>query len=323
MASVARRACIAAVAVACAALVFSPALSPATAALQAQLRVSPPRPHVVACHSSVVPTLDGVVDPSAPEWSDAASLLDGGSGGTPWASWTPQFAPVAAAADLTLDAALVKFTDDALWLGFTVTDDVQYGADTPLWTPAGNPSANLLNATGWPWFGDEMEVLLNARPGDVTPVTANASVVGNASQWQMVVNTVKSAKGGFGIGHGGLIEGEPRGDGGAAWSVYRKWIDDGAMQAATRHHERGTGYDVEWRIGFACVSTAPGVFYDPTAPSTATRTRLGFNVALGDVDTQAEGDPKYGLRHEMWIAGARNTRTQLGEFGALVLDKAC
>ena len=85
-----------------------------------------------------------------------------------------------------------------------MTDDILYGVDTKSFQPAGNPQARLLNRTGWPWFGDEMELLLNARPDDASA----KGVVGNASQWQMVVNTIKSRLGGYGVG--GLMEGEPR-----------------------------------------------------------------------------------------------------------------
>lgn len=99
------------------------------------------------------------------------------------------------------------------WFGFRVVDDVHFGGS---WAPAGNAAANNLTAQGWPWFGDEMELLVDARPSATAGAGAGGSnVVGNASQWQMVCNTVKSRLGGWGVG--GLMEGEPRNDGGKAW----------------------------------------------------------------------------------------------------------
>ena len=77
----------------------------------------------------------------------------------------------------------------------------------------GRPCATpcLMTSLG---FGDEMEILVNAQPS-----RAPAGVIaGNASQWQMCVNTAKSRLGGFGVP--GLIEAEPRASP-TAWPIYR------------------------------------------------------------------------------------------------------
>lgn len=91
------------------------------------------------------------------------------------------------------------------------------------------------------------------------------------------------------------------------------------MAAATRPHTSDNGYDIEWRVGFECLSIAPGKQFDPD--SMPPRVPLGVNVALGDVDTRAEGDSFYGLRHEQWWNGTKAGRTNLGEFGRLILGR--
>ena len=75
-----------------------------------------------------------------------------------------EFAPVVDRADLGL-SGWIKHDGASLFLAFNLTDDTLYGLQTARWTPKANPAANALNQTGWPWFGDEMEVLLNAAGG--------------------------------------------------------------------------------------------------------------------------------------------------------------
>ena len=54
--------------------------------------------------------------------------------------------------------------------------------------------------SGWPWFGDEVEIIMDAQPLVSRKAAPDASAVGNATQWQVVVNTIKSTYGGFGKG---------------------------------------------------------------------------------------------------------------------------
>jgi solute:Na+ symporter, SSS family len=161
------------------------------------------------------PTLDGYIDPA--EWADAYTVKGIGQ-------WDPEFLPVPRAAPVDLDLTLwVKHDAKRLYFGFRVEDDVLYGYQTPSWLPSGNPSANNLTQEGWPWFGDEMELLLN--PGNLSGYS-NTTVPGNASAWQMVCNLHKSRLGGIGVG--GLLEGEPRSSL-SAWDTYQQWILTGCV----------------------------------------------------------------------------------------------
>ena len=140
-------------------------------------------PSIVKAPRGSTPVLDGVI--SEVEWSDAWRS-DGISG------WNAQFSPVLPPAPGTppdLDVTLfLKHDATHLFVAARVVDDILYAADTPAWTPAGNAGANALNRSGWPWFGDESELLFSALPPHAAP---NTSVAGNGSQWQMVFNTHK------------------------------------------------------------------------------------------------------------------------------------
>jgi SSS family solute:Na+ symporter len=253
------------------------------------------------------PVLDGRISPG--EWSDASSVPS-------ISGWSAQFAPVSAASDLSAQF-WIKHDERSLWVAAQVTDDYLYARDTPAWLPGGNPAANSLTRDGWPWFGDESELLFSAAP---PARAANASVAGNASQWQMVINAFKSRLGGLGMG--GLLEGEPRSSA-AAWSTYQDWILRREMEAAVTWRGGaggGSQYSWEWRVAFGCLEVQPGVFYHADLPTTA----VGFNIALGDSDRAGDGDHTYGLRHEMWLSGttcnATNCHTLMNEFATLFLE---
>src|SRR5262249_26782194 len=117
----------------------------------------------------------------------------------------PQFSRTVEPRDLSL-RGWVKHDSKRLYFAFDITDDVLYGIDTPRWLPDENPKAHELTRAGFPWFGDEMELLINAA----NRWSGNEQAAGNGSSWQMVCNLTKSRKGG--IGTGGLLEGEPRRD---------------------------------------------------------------------------------------------------------------
>ena len=53
-----------------------------------------------------------------------------------------------------------------------------------VWHVSGD--ATELTQRGWPWFGDELEILI-----DATGKGGNTSVAGNASEWQMGFNSGK------------------------------------------------------------------------------------------------------------------------------------
>ena len=177
-------------------------------------------------------------------------------------------------------------------------------------THTGNPNATELTQQGWPWFGDELEILI-----DATGRGGNYGVAGNASEWQMVFNSGKSRLGGIGVP--GLCEGEPRSSNGA-WETYRRWIETSAMTAASSLSADAAdrGYQVEWAVDFRLLEIGPsGRIYN----SSLTDTRVGFNLAVGDVDTRSVGDKRYGLHHEQWPCGTKQGRTHKGEFCDLTL----
>jgi SSS family solute:Na+ symporter len=254
----------------------------------------------LASYFGKAPILDGKISPG--EWSDATEFRG-------VQDWVPEFSAVTNAADLSLKG-WVKHDLDRVYFAFEVTDDVLYGIETDRWLPKENSSAHVLTRDGFPWFGDEIEILLNA------PNTWNGheGAAGNGASWQMVCNLTKSRLGG--IGTGGLLEGEPRSDS-KAWDTYQAWIKSGAQEAVAIRKPGGRGYIIEWAVRFdPCVEIAPARFYSPSLGEMS----VGLNIALGDLDTPARGEGNYGnFHHEQWWAGARHTRTQKDNFGTLRL----
>jgi SSS family solute:Na+ symporter len=255
-------------------------------------------PRSLEARPGKTPVLDGVISPG--EWADATTF-SGVEG------WRPQFSAVTGTKDLSLKG-YVKHDGKRLYFAFDVTDDVLYGIDTPRWLPSNNPKAHELTREGFPWFGDEIEVLINAS----NRWTGNQDSAGNGSSWQMVCNLTKSRKGG--VGSGGLLEGEPRRSENA-WRQYQEWILSGAQECAAKPKPGGKGYIIEWAVNFnPCLEVEPGVFY-----STSMGDRpMGLNILVGDLDEPGKGmDNPYGFHHENSFAGSRNTRTQLHDFGTL------
>ncbi len=258
------------------------------------------------------PTLDGLLAPA--EWADAATF-----GGI--STFDAGFNPVLDARDLDI-AGFVKHDAQRLYFAFNITDDLLYYLQTPPWLPAGNPRADNLTPAGWPWFGDEMEILVNAPNTYATPYD---EPLGEPGVWQMVCNLHKSRLGGEGVG--GILEGEPRSSA-TAWDNYQQWIFSRAAECAVRAFPGegaggGSVYGVEWAFDFTpLLQTAPGVYYNASSPAT----EMGLNIALGDTDTQAQGDATFGLRHECWWSGNQscanhgNCHTLLSYFGTLVME---
>jgi len=244
------------------------------------------------------PRLDGVISPG--EYDDATRF-------TGVKDWTPQFSPTTDDHDLSL-VGYVKHDGKRLYFAFDVTDDVLYGIDIPRWLPDRNPKAHELSPQGWPWFGDEMELLINAAnkwgPKD--------HAAGDGSSWQMVCNLTKSRLGGIGVG--GLLEGEPRVKP-EAWATYQRWILTHAMDAVARVKPGGHGYVIEWAVSFdPCLEVKPGVFYSPSLGPV----KMGLNIALGDLDEKERGEGNFGnFHHEDWFAGEPNLRTLLRQWGTL------
>ena len=244
------------------------------------------------------PKLDGIISPG--EYADAEHI----SGVK---SWAHTFHPTTDDKDLSLEG-WVKHDGTALYFAFAITDDVLYGIDTPRWLPGNNPQAHALTREGFPWFGDEMEILLNAA----NTFVGNESVAGNGRSWQMVCNLTKSRAGGIGVG--GILEGEPRREP-PAWNTYQSWIAQGAQTCAAKRTP--TGYVIEWMVKFnPCVEVTVGQFYSVKMGVQA----VGLNIALGDLDQQERGVGNvYHFHHEDWWSGGKDTRTQLNNFGTLWL----
>jgi SSS family solute:Na+ symporter len=257
-------------------------------------------PRSLDAYSGTPPTLDGVI--SAGEWDDATHF-------TGVLNWSHTFSPTTDPKDLAL-AGYVKHDAKRLYFAFDITDDVLYGIDTPRWLPRENPKAHELSREGFPWFGDEMELLINAA----NRWTGHENAAGDGTSWQMVCNLTKSRKGG--IGKGGLLEGEPRKKL-AAWNTYQRWILSGAQQAVAKAKPGGEGYIVEWAIDFnPCLEVEPGKFYSVSMGDR----KMGLNIAVGDLDTPARGQGNFGnFHHEEWFAGDPQRRTELREWGTLWL----
>lgn len=260
-------------------------------------------PRTLEAYPGATPKLDGIISPG--EWDDATTF----SG---VADWIPQFSRTTDPRDLSL-RGWVKHDAKRLYFAIEITDDVLYGIDTPRWLPDENPNAHELTPAGFPWFGDEMELLINA----VNRWTGNEQAAGNGSSWQMVCNLTKSRKGGIGVG--GLLEGEPRRDP-RAWETYQRWILSGAQEAVAKVKPGGKGYIIEWAVNFdPCLEVRPGQFYSTAMGDRA----MGLNIALGDLDEKERGAGNFGhFHHEDWWAGAKDVRTQLRNWGTLWIRTA-
>src|ERR1035438_833867 len=126
------------------------------------------------------PVLDGVISPG--EWDDASRF-------TGVLDWSHTFTATTDPRDLAV-TGYVKHDGTRLYFAFDVTDDVLYGIDTPRWLPKENPKAHELTPEGYPWFGDEMELLSNATNQRI----GNEGAAGNGSSWQMVCNLTKGPR---------------------------------------------------------------------------------------------------------------------------------
>ncbi|MCS7025832.1 MAG: hypothetical protein NZV14_13605 [Bryobacteraceae bacterium] len=275
-------------------LVLASVLFPLAVSAQQNSRNS----QVLYAFPGKTPTLDGRLE--AGEWEDATQFFG-------VQNWVSQFSPTTDDRDLSLHG-YVKHDGKRLYFAFDVVDDVLYGIDTPRWLPDRNPQAHELSPQGWPWFGDEIELLVNAAnkwEGDET-------AAGNGASWQMVCNLTKSRLGGVGIG--GLLEGEPRTKP-SAWQTYQNWIETRAMECVAKPKPTGKGYIMEWAVSFnPCLEVEPGKFYSPELGNRA----MGLNIAIGDLDEKERGEGNFAnFHHENWFAGAKDVRTQLRHWGTL------
>lgn len=259
-------------------------------------------PRELRAYVGKTPLIDGVL--TRGEWDDATKF----SGVK---DWTHEFSPTLKDRDLSLKG-YVKHDNNRLYFAFDVTDDVLYGIDTLRWLPDENPKAHELTPRGFPWFGDEMELLINADNhwGD------SDGAEGNGRSWQMVCNLTKSRKGGIGVG--GLLEGEPRVVP-SAWETYQRWILTGAQEAVAKSKPKGKGYIIEWAVSFdPCLEIEIGKFYSPEMGDV----KVGLNIALGDLDEKRRGAGNFGnFHHEDWFAGEPHLRALKRQWGSLWILK--
>ncbi|MBT4498881.1 MAG: hypothetical protein HOC74_14225 [Gemmatimonadetes bacterium] len=256
-------------------------------------------------YRGTTPTLDGVI---APGEYDDATRIDGVDG------WNSQFTPVADPADLGI-VVWAKHDGENLYFAFDITDDILYAIDIDRWLPDNNAQAHELTRKGWPWFGDGVELLVNAAYKWSDEDRQNNA--GDGSSWQMVCSTHKSRLGGLGVG--GLMEGEQRSMK-SAWDNYQKWIRDGSMQAAVRLKDakkEGKGFVIEWLVKpDPCLEVAPGKFWNPEMGPV----KMGLNIAASDIDEKERGADNFGnFHHEDWWAGEKDKRTWLKQWGTMVV----
>lgn len=255
-------------------------------------------PRGLRAYLGSTPNLDGVITPG--EYDDATRF-------TGTKHWTHTFTPTTDNQDLSL-VGYVKHDGERLYFAFEVTDDILYGIDVPRWLPEKYPHAHELTRQGFPWFGDEMELLIGAD----NTYPRGEECAGDGTSWQMVCNLTKSRLGGVGVG--GLLEGEPRSEL-YAWNNYQRWILTGAQQAVAKVKPGGKGYIIEWAVSFnPCLEVAPGKFYSLEMGDV----KMGLNIALGDLDTPEVGEGNFAnFHHEDWFAGRPNTRTKRRDWGSL------
>ena len=258
-------------------------------------------PKEIRVYQGSTPQLDGVIGPG--EYDDAAQLDD-------FSAWTPQFLEVQHREDLYAKV-WIKHDGKALYVAWDVTDDVLYGFDTPRYLPENNANAHALTREGFPWYGDGVELLVNARY-TWTPET-NEIAAGTGASFMMVASNHKSQLGGLGVG--GLMLGEPRSSD-IAMENYERWTRSGDMEAVVRQKDKateGSGYVIEWRVNAdPCLEVLPGQFWNPDMGEVP----MGLNITVADLDEEGVGAF---LHHEDWWAGERDARIRLWQFGTMVM----
>jgi solute:Na+ symporter, SSS family len=279
-----------------------------------------PWPRTCTIYRGATPKLDGRI--SAGEWNDATMLACCNG-------WNPQFSSVTDPNDLSA-RVYIKHDGRDLYVAYDVTDNLIYAVDIPQWVPASfaaqYPKIDEFSTEGFPWYGDGVELLVNAS------YTWNLALQeeynkANGSSWQMVCSTRKSRLGG--LGKAGLMEGEQRRVTGADgksvpnpnWDNYTKWIKSGAMNAEVRLKDKkteGSGYVIEWKIAAKpCLEVAPEKFWNPDLGAV----KMGLNISIGDFDTEKDGVGNWGnFRHENWWAGEKDKRTWLRQWGTMMVE---
>ena len=251
------------------------------------------------------PVLDGII--AEGEYNDASMFF-----GT--ASWSHEQSTPTDSNDLSV-IGYVKHDSLNLYFAFDVTDDVVYGIDIERWLPDGRPLAHELNQSGMPWFGDGIEIMLNASNNWST--SDGEICHGDGTSWQMVCSSHKSRL--DSLNGGGLMEGEPRSVN-EVYNRYQKWILDSSMMAVVRIKDKqteGSGYVIEWLIKpDPCLEVSPGTFWNVNMDTTD----MGMNIELQDLDEKEKGAGNWCNFHhiEHWAAPV-GQKTWLKSWGTLTL----
>ena len=252
------------------------------------------------------PTFDGYLDED--EYQDATHIPN-------IHQWIARFSLVLSKEDLS-GGVWIKHDGTYLYFAFDITDDLLYGIDTPRWVPEEYPNAHKLTRDGFPWFGDGVEVLINAE--NHARYQVGELNKGNGHSWQMVASTHKSRLGGVGVA--GLLEGEERSMI-SAWNNYQKWILNKDMEAKVKlkrdQNKHASGYTVEWRISpETTLEISDGVFWSADLAVT----KMGLNIAISDLDLPEDGKGNWGnFHHENWLSGERHKHTSLNQWGTIYL----
>lgn len=253
------------------------------------------------CYKGTTPVIDGVI--SRGEYDDAVSFNS--------RDWIDQFGSISDYNDLSV-IGWTKHDGTNLYFAFDISDNVLYGFDTPRWVPPENPEhVHDFSKASYPWFGDAIELLINAT--NTWPKEDNTFNYGDARSWQVVCNHSKSLL--AGIKKGGLIQGEQR-DNPVAWENHEKWIRSGAMKAVTKVKPDKSGYIVEWMITPECLQVSEGKTWSPELGLV----KIGLNIAIQDLDDYNAAPANWGrFNHELWWTGEKDKQTWPKQWGTLFL----
>lgn len=272
--------------------------------LLTQIALAGEWPSYLHIYKGSTPDLDGKITKG--EYDDA-TVFHGVK------NWNDQFdkTPTKDNKDLSV-TGWAKHDGNNLYFAFDITDDVLYGVDTDRWVPDENPeNVHDFSKAGFPWFGDGIELLINASY--TWPKEVGTFNYGDARSWQVVCNHTKSLLGG--IGKGGLIQGEQR-DNPVAWVNHEKWIRSGDMKAVTKVKPDKSGYIVEWMVSSKCLQVDKNkeIFWSPDMGTV----KMGLNIALQDLDNRDTAPGNWGrFHHEPWWAGEKDYRTEPRQWGTM------
>ena len=260
----------------------------------------------MTCWKGQTPQFDGRIETG--EYADASAFR--------WnANWTEAMRQeIVSPRDLDF-RGWIKHDGEHLYLALDVTDDAFYGIETERWLPRQDPNAHVVGERerGRPWFGDMIEILIYGRMLDLAEPVSN--VTGDGRGVQIIYNLTKSHEGGVGVP--GML---PHGPNQTLenWENNKRWILDDIIESRTAMHETEDRYSVELRIRLiGGIELTDGEFWTDGADDMT----IGFNLAVGDVDTQ-DKSPDGLLHHETWWAGkttSRNRSPRVKLWGVLVL----